>query len=115
MTGQLSNSREIYIEAIKSFILERVKKFLMAYCISKLPFLAFSWINPIFAIVVNKLVTVVLNESEMRIFFKYVDVRSNMQGSNFEKMALQYHNNRTKENEKAVNDALDIFISLNSI
>ena len=107
--------RKTYLEAVRSIVQKKVTKSLIAFLVSKLPFLGLSWINPIVSIVVSKLVTVVLDETEIRIFFKYADIRCNQQGAEFERLSLQYYNNRTEENEKAAINALRDFVSLNTL
>jgi len=105
-------TRSDYVKILKLAAIKQITQTFISICVQKLPFLGFKLVNPIFGFIVGKAMQVLAEETEMAIYFSYVDFRTSEQCSEYEEAALEYHKNPTKENEKRLCDALDKFISL---
>jgi hypothetical protein len=69
-------------------------------------------INPIFALIASKIVIAIAEETEMRVMFLYVDLRTDYQCEGFKEAALEWEKDKSEKNEKILIDKLEHFISL---
>ena len=113
-------SQQEYIEVLKSAALSSGKKFVIDYVSKKIPFLFIPILNPITSLVIEKVVEVLIMETEFAIFFKYTDMRVSEQGKVFSKMAennykaQMYGTNKEKEiAEKLLVDSCRSLFRLN--
>jgi hypothetical protein len=105
-------TRNDYVQILKKAAIKRITESLVRYCISKLPFLAMPIINPIFALIASKIVIAIAEETEMRVMFLYVDLRTDYQCEGFKEAALEWERDKSEKNEKILIDKLEHFISL---
>lgn len=85
-------TRGEYIELIKSAFMTAGKKAVMSYLLEKFAFFKLPIVNPITAMIVEKLLTILIENAEMLVFFAYTDFRVSRQGKDFEEAALRNHN-----------------------
>ena len=105
-------TRNEYVEILKKAAIKRITETLIKYCISKLPFLALPILNPIFTLVASKIVVAIAEETEMRVMFAYIDLRTDYQCEGFKEAALEWEKDKSEKNEKILVDKLERFISL---
>ena len=89
-----------YADIIKSAALSAGKKAVMSYIVTAVPFFALPIINPILGLVVNWVLTIAIDETEMGLFFMYIDFRTNLQGKEFEAAALENFRAQTEGTEE---------------
>lgn len=82
-------TRTEYIEVLKSAFLTAGKNAVMKYLVSRFSFFSLKIINPITAMIVEKLIMILIENAEMGIFFLYTDFRVSEQGKDFEKVAME--------------------------
>lgn len=111
MVKSVNNEREIILNSVKSFAIKKAKETAIKTVAKKLPFLFFGPVGPLTSLIIEKVVEIVINETEVRAFFVYTDLRVNEQGRAFIKNSLEYYNNRTLENEKKCIDSFESFAS----
>lgn len=81
-------TRTEYIEAIKSAVLSSTVKAVMGMLVEYNGFFALPIINPIIQLIVQWILTAAIRQTELAMFFLYVDLRVNEQGKEFEKAAI---------------------------
>lgn len=83
------SSRDEYVELLKSAALSMGKKAVMEYLRAHLPKLFAGFLgkiaNPIIGYLVGVVLEIAVRETEMGLFFLYVDLRTSAQGKDFEK------------------------------
>ena len=83
------STHQEYVEAIKKSAIATGKKALITYLTKKLPFLFIPVIGPIVSLVLEKVVEILIRETEFAIFFKYIDLRVDAQGRDFSEAAIK--------------------------
>lgn len=109
--------RDQYVEFVKDSALDLGKRAVMKYLAARVPFLAGGFPGWVAGLIVGKILTVAIKETEMGIFFLYIDMRVDQQASEFDAAAIAYHNAPPEEKhkyEKAYLDAFYKFASLKS-
>jgi hypothetical protein len=81
-----------YIDSLKSTILELGKKTVLNWIFSKFTLLAWGPLGLLVGMVVEKVLTIFINESETAIFFQYIDMRTDLQGKDFSEKAIANFN-----------------------
>lgn len=104
------NSRDQYVEAIKSAAITAGKKFVMEYLVKEFAFVSWRLVNPIVSYLVGVVLEVAIKKTELGLFFIYVDVRTSMQGRAFEKAALANWRAQTSGTEEDKKHAEEILI-----
>ena len=82
-------TREEYAESIKQSVLSIGKQAVMQILIARFPFLGMALINPIVGLIVGYVLQIAIKETELALFFNYVDMRTGEQQNEFEKAALE--------------------------
>lgn len=108
----LKMTRNEYIDILKKTAIQTIKKQVIAYCISKAPFLRMRFFNPILSLIIEKLVVYIVNETELRLFFVYSDFRTSVQANAYVEAMNAYNQDRSVENEAKLIDAFTKFCSL---
>jgi len=72
-----------YVEQIKSFLLKQLVDKVYDIIITKITFLSWGPLGPLLKIILEKIIEIILYETEMAIFFLYTDLRVNAQGRKF--------------------------------
>lgn len=81
-----------YVDAIKKSAIATGKKLLIQAIAKKLPFLFVPVIGPITSFALEKVVEILVRETEFGIYFKYIDLRVDAQGRDFSEAAIKnYH------------------------
>lgn len=80
-------TRQEYVDALKSAIVTGVTKSAVGYLIAQLPFL--SPFRFIIDAIIERLVSFLVNKTELGLFFMYVDFRTNAQAKDFEQSAIR--------------------------
>jgi hypothetical protein len=57
---------------------------------AKFPFVALGFVNPIASMIVSKILEIAIRETEIGAFFGFIDLRTSMQGKDFEGAAYKY-------------------------
>jgi len=114
-------TRQEYIDLIKSAFLTAGKKAVMGYLVDKIAFFSLPIVNPILSMIVEKILTILIQSAEMLAFFTYTDFRVAAQGKSFEAAALRNHiaqqggsDDEKREAEKLLIDSLRSFIRIAS-
>lgn len=85
------STRDEYVELIKSTALSAGKKAVMQIIIKQFPSLASGFlgtvVTPIIGMFVGFILEAAIRQTEMGIFFLYIDLRTSAQGRDFEKFA----------------------------
>jgi len=85
------STRDEYVSGIKSAFVTIGSKALMGALVSALPFMASPFLKWIASKFINWILNKLAGHTEMAIFFKYIDVRTDRQGMDFEKAAFAHH------------------------
>lgn len=85
-------SHQEYVDAIKKSVVSTGKKVLIETVAKKLPFLFVPVIGPITSLILGKVVEVLFNETELAVFFGYIDLRVDKQGRDFYEAAIKNRN-----------------------
>lgn len=108
-----------YVEILKGQGQQILKKVLLRVLLRKLPFLAFGPANVLTVKAVEWLVKEGVEEGEMRLFFAYIDLRSDQFAKEFESIMIRNHKIQqigTDEDKKAIEleleEALDRLVNL---
>ena len=81
-----------YVKIVKSLAQDSLKKALMKAVLKKLPFLVSGSMGIFTEKIIAKLAELAVEEAEMRIFFKYVDFRTDLQAKDFEQAMIHNYN-----------------------
>lgn len=84
------STRDEYVELIKSVALSTAKKATIELILKKLPVslttgLAGFFVNPLISWLVGEALEVAIRQTELGAFFLYIDLRTSIQGRDFEK------------------------------
>jgi bacteriorhodopsin len=113
-------NKDQYAEMIKDAALDIGKKAVMQFLVSKASWLALSWVNPFVAWIVGKVLEIAIKQTEMGMFFMYIDLRTSAQGRAFQEAAINNRNTQDKlrhgliskeEAAKAEKELIDSFRS----
>lgn len=88
-------TRDEYVESLKDSALTLATKLVMENLVARVSLLGMPFFNPITQLIVGGILKIAIRETEFGLFFLYVDVRVNIQASDFVRAAL--------ENSKAQN------------
>jgi hypothetical protein len=104
-----------YVDSIKKAAVSTGKKFLVKRVAEMLPFLFLPILGPITTIALEKIVEILVRETEFAIFFKYIDLRVDAQGRAFSEAAIRnFHAQKTgdpNEIAKAEKELIEKFKS----
>lgn len=98
-----------YVESLKHSAVSMGTKLLVREVAKRLPFLFVPILGPITSLVLEKLVTLLVVQTEFAIFFKYIDMRTDFQGREFSQAALSNYiiqRTGTPEQKKAAEEKL---------
>lgn len=84
-----------YIDSIKASALEIGKDAVINYIAKKAPFFLVPILNPITNLIVSKILSILITETEFAAFFLYIDTRTSHQGEVFAQMA--YKNSKAQK------------------
>lgn len=118
------SSRDEYVELLKSAALSMAKKEIMPLLLGQLPkvlttgFLG-TILTPVLGFIVGKVLEIAIRETEIGLFFLYIDLRTSAQGRDFEK-TMQANLDAQKSGdpvrqakaEKELKDAFKAFVKL---
>lgn len=99
-------TRDEYVELLKSAALDAGTKLVMSYLVSRIPFFALKFINPIVGYVVGAILRIAIRETEFGAFFLFIDMRTDLQAKAFEEAAIKNANAKTPEEKKDAQDNL---------
>ena len=94
-----------YIEVVKGLGHTALKNALLKGIIKNIPFLAFGPWNILTVKVVEWLATQAVQEAEMRLFFQFIDFRTNVQAKDFESAMMYNHTMQKIGTEQEKKDA----------
>jgi len=80
-----------YVKIVTDLAKDSLKKSLMKAALKQLPFLATGPLNYLTVKVITKLSELAIEEGEMRIFFQYIDFRTDIQAKSFEEAMMKNH------------------------
>lgn len=83
--------RDDYVASIKTAFVTLGKALAMSYIVAEVPFLGLPVIRSIVGFTVEKILSVVVNSTEMGAYFVYTDFRVNAQGHDFILAAMENH------------------------
>ncbi len=98
-----------YVESLKHSAVSVGTKLLVKEVAARLPFLFVPILNPLTTMVLERLVRLLVLQTEFAVFFKYIDMRVDAQGRDFSRAALNnYHTQRegTPEQKKEAEERL---------
>lgn len=110
--------RDAYVEFLKSTALAMGKKAVLTLLIPQLPKILTSGFlgaifSPLLGFVVSKVLEIAIRETEIGMFFLYIDLRTSMQGRDFEKAARanleKQKTGSPEEKAKAEKELIDAF------
>jgi hypothetical protein len=110
-------TRDEYVEFLKSSALDIGKRVVMKTLASQVPLFAGGFPAWVAGLIVGKVLTVLIQNSEFAAFFLYIDIRTNQQGAAFEKAAKDWYFASPEEKvqyEAAYLDSFYRFASLKS-
>lgn len=107
-------TREEYLNSIKSAVLELGKKEVMTFLMTQAPkFFGNFLVNPIVGLIINWVLTILIEKTEIAVFFLYTDIRTNKQASEFVDAAYANHqaqlNGTPEEKLNAENNLMEKF------
>jgi hypothetical protein len=85
----MTTTHKDYVEAIKNSAIAAAKKQLALALIKKVPYLFWGPLGPIMDFAIEQVVTILINETEFAIYFKYIDMRVDAQGRAFSEAAIK--------------------------
>jgi hypothetical protein len=102
-----------YVEVLKSTISKLVIKSATEIVFKKVAFLAWGPLGPLTSYLIEKLVGIIINETELAIFLKYTDFRISKQGKIFSEAAIKnseaQKNGSEDEKKKAEEELINSF------
>ncbi|MFM6929051.1 MAG: hypothetical protein ACKOX6_11345 [Bdellovibrio sp.] len=108
-------TRDEYVDGLKSAALEIGKRAVMKLLVSKVPFFAGGFFGWVAGIIIGKVLTALIQETEFAAFFQYIDMRVDKQGDDFTKAALAWYNASPEEKVKYEKAYLDSFYTIASL
>lgn len=103
-------SNQEYVETIKQAALSMGKRLVFDFIISKIPLLGNFFFGPIVSWVVGKVLQIAITQTEMGLFFLYIDMRTSAQGRAFQQAALANAAAQKSTDPKVRQDAEKILI-----
>lgn len=105
-----------YVKIVTNLGKESLKKALIKGAVKQLPFLASGPLNYLMIKLATKLAELAIEETEMRIFFQYIDFRTDIQAKDFEEAMMRNHTMQQigTEDEKKKSEA-DLVLALNKL
>lgn len=100
-----------YARMIKSTLSNLVIKSVLSVLTAYLPWMAWGPFRYMAEWVITKVITIAFDQTEMAIFFEYVDMRTSKQGREFDAAALRNHEVQktgTPEEKKAAEEELKV-------
>lgn len=88
----MPQTHQDYVNAVKKSAVAVGKKALVTALTKKLPYLFVPFLNPITTVLIEKLVTILVEDTEFEIFFEYIDLRVDGQGRSFSEAAIHNYN-----------------------
>lgn len=108
-----------YVDFLKSYLFKTITKKAFTVIITKLPFLAWGPLAPLLQLIIDKLVGIILDQTELAVFMKYIDIRTTLQGRDFYKamednqLALKNGSDNDKKiAEQNLKDTFRAFVKL---
>ena len=93
------SAHQKYVDAILNAALVIAKKALIERAVLALPFLATGIPNKLLVMLVDKIASIVLKETEIRLFFAYTDFRVNRQATEFVRAVVLNQEAKTQEDK----------------
>ena len=105
-----------YVSIVQSYGTKALKNVLMKWAVSQLPFLASGPWNFLLVKLATKIATEVVEEAEMRVFFEYVDFRTDAQAKDFEAAMLKNHiAQQTGTEDEKIKAEAELVLALNKL
>lgn len=82
-------SHDDYINTLKGYLLKKMVKSSFTYILAKAPFLAWGPLGYITQLILEKLISMLINETELALFLKFTDFRVSRQGKVFHNAMLR--------------------------
>lgn len=82
-------ARALFVNGIKSAYVTISTKAFMAAVVARFPFMAHPFLYKIAHQLVKELMNETAEDADVEVFFKYIDFRTNGQGVDFEKAAIE--------------------------
>lgn len=106
-------TQQQYVDLIKSALLTATRKAVMDYLVAQIPFLGWAFVNPIVGMIVDQILSIVFQQTELAAFFFYIDFRTVAQGKDFENAAVANQTAQTngtpEQKAKAEQDLITAF------
>ena len=100
-----------YSEIIKKTFIDIGTKEVVSFATKNLPFLFLPIFNPISKYIINKVIVVLVEKTEVGLFFAYTYLRVDQQGRNFSDAAMNNHRVQLEGNEDEKKQAESDLIS----
>lgn len=104
--------RSEYLEIIESVASKTIQKTLISIITKRFAFFAWGPAASLLSLVIEKIVALIIKETEMRVFFIHTDLRVSAQGKAFIDKANAYQRDKNEVNEKALIDSFREFARL---
>lgn len=108
-----------YVEIAKNLGINVLKKSIISATVKAIPFFALGLPNTLLIKLATWLAGIIVNQAEMMIFFKYIDLRTDSQARDFEAAMIKNHqaqltgtDQEKKDAEKILTDALYRLVNL---
>lgn len=105
-------SREDDVALIKQTALDLGRRVVLTYLAAQVPIFANYFLRWLADLIISKVLSVAINQTEFGVFFLYVDLRVNSQGKSFEEAARAWFNAKPEEKAKYEKDYLDKFYAI---
>jgi hypothetical protein len=106
-------NQQQYVDLLKSSLLTATKKAVFDYIVGRIPWLGSALFSSITSMVINTVLKIAIEQTEMAAFFWYIDLRTAAQGKDFEKAALANQiaqmNGTPDEKKKAEQNLINAF------
>lgn len=104
-------NRDDYVAALKTAAISIGKKAVMSRLLALSPFFGLAFVNPIVALIVEKILTIAIQQGELGAFFLYIDTRTSIQGKEFEMAAFANEAIKKKGTKEEVQHAEEYLVS----
>lgn len=106
-------TQDQYVQMLKDFLLKNAVKSAFEFIVSKAAWLGWGPLGPIVKLILEKVLVVFLNHTELATFMLYTDFRVSRQGREFSEAAMNnwevQKNGTAEEKEKAEKLLIDSF------
>ena len=102
-------TKDEYVAAIIGAFVSAGKKLALEWLVARIPFFGWPVVNPIMGWIVGLVVEALANQAEMRTFFVYIDIRTNLQAKDFEKACEKLLKASPEEREKREQELMVAF------